>query len=68
MACSARRTCAGLFALACLLFACLPNAYAFPAFARKYGLPVIPVILTVLAFSLVSDGLREAADPRSTLR
>jgi len=39
MACTARRTCAGLFVLACLFFACLPNAFAFPAFARKYGLP-----------------------------
>ena len=30
---------------------------------RRLMLPVIPVILTVLAFNFLGDGLRDAADP-----
>lgn len=39
MACTARRTCAGLFLLVFLFVCSLQKASAIPAFARKYGLP-----------------------------
>src|SRR5579864_2376715 len=39
MACTARRTCAGLFLLVFLCIGCLQSAFGIPAFARKYGLP-----------------------------
>jgi len=39
MACTARRAYAGLFLLVFLCLGSLQNVFAFPAFARKYGLP-----------------------------